>query len=297
MKILVFGSLNLDFVYQVDHFVQPGETHSSSSMRIHCGGKGLNQSIALGRTDCEVYHAGRVGPDGGSLLDMLKASGVDVRFVETVETPTGSAVIQVDKYGQNGILLHGGANRTVDRALVDRVLEGFEAGDLLVLQNEISEIPYLMECASARGMRICLNPSPADESIFVYPLQQVRYLVLNEIEGERLTGENEPDRIVDALLRYAPDMEVVLTLGQNGVLYGDHERKLRQGIYDVVAVDTTAAGDTFTGFFLGAIVRGLPTESCLLYATAAAALCVSRAGAADSIPTWVETEHFLRDLP
>jgi ribokinase len=297
MKILVFGSLNLDFVYQVDHFVQPGETLSSSSMRIHCGGKGLNQSIALGRTDCEVYHAGRIGPDGGSLLDMLKSSGVDIRFIETVEIPTGNAVIQVDKHGQNGILLHGGANRTVDRAHVDRVLDGFENGDLLVLQNEISEISYLMECATARGMRICLNPSPADEGIFMYPLDQVRYLILNEIEGERLTGESVPDRIVDALLQYSADIQVVLTLGQNGVLYGDHDRKLRHGIFDVEAVDTTAAGDTFTGFFLGAVVRGLPTESCLLYATAAAALCVSRAGAADSIPTWVETEHFLRDLP
>ena len=297
MKILVFGSLNLDFVYQVDHFVQPGETLSSSSMRIHCGGKGLNQSIALGRTGCEVYHAGRVGPDGGPLLDKLKTAGVDVRFVETVGTPTGNAIIQVDRHGQNGILLYGGANRTVDRDLVDRVLSGFEAGDLILLQNEISEIPYIMECATAKGLRICLNPSPADESLFTYPLSQVRYLVLNEIEGERLTGENDPDRIVDALLHYSPEIAVVLTLGQNGVLFGDRDRKLRHGIYAVVAVDTTAAGDTFTGFFLGAVVRGLPTETCLQYATAAAALCVSKAGAADSIPTWAETEHFLRDLP
>jgi ribokinase len=123
----------------------------------------------------------------------------------------------------------------------------------------------------------------------------VQTLILNEIEGEALTGETEPDRIVDALLSRPYGREVVLTLGTRGVIYGEAARRIRRGIFPVPVEDTTAAGDTFTGYFLATEDRDVTVEMRLQYAAAAAALCVSRAGAADSIPTWIEVERFLKD--
>jgi ribokinase len=293
MKILDFGSLNLDYVYRVDHFVQPGETLHPLAMRIACGGKGLNQSIALARAGCEVFHAGRIGPDGSMLLDQLKEAGVDVHLVETVETKTGHAIIQVDRTGQNAILLFGGANRVIEKGYIDRVLKGFRKGDLVLLQNEISEVGYLIQKASERGLKVCFNASPADASLVDYPLHLVHTLFVNEIEGAVLAGVDDPDRIVDVLLSRGFGKEIVLTLGKRGVLYGDGTRKCRFKVFSVPVVDSTGAGDTFTGYFLAAGARGLDIDSSLLYATAASAICVTRSGASESIPTWEETAAFL----
>ncbi len=293
MKILDFGSLNLDTVYRVDHIVQPGETLLPLFVRSYCGGKGLNQSIAIARAGCQVFHAGRVGPDGSRLLDQLKEAGVDVHLVETVEARTGHTVIQVDSQGQNAILLFGGANRVIEKTFIDRTLKGFRKGDMLVLQNEISEVAYLIQRGSERGMRICFNASPADAALVQYPLHLVHTLLVNEIEGSTLAGTDDPDRIVDVLIAQGYGKEVVLTLGKRGVLFGDGKRKFRFKSFSVPVVDTTGAGDTFTGFYLAGVARGLDAESCLLYATAAASICVTRAGAAESIPDWEETAAFL----
>lgn len=293
MKILNFGSLNLDFVYRVDHFVQPGETLHPLAMGVSCGGKGLNQSIAIARAGCEVFHAGRIGPDGSRLLDQLKEAGVDVHLVETVETKTGHAIIQVDSKGQNAILLFGGANRVIVKGYVDRTLKGFRKGDWLVLQNEISEVAYLIQKASDKGMKVFFNASPADAALVQYPLHLVHTLLVNEIEGAVLAGSDDPGRIVDVLIAQGYGKEVVLTLGKRGVLYGDGTRKFRYKIFSVPVIDSTGAGDTFTGFYLAGLARGLDTDTCLLYATAAAAICVTRSGAAASIPNWDETAAFL----
>ena len=163
MRVLNFGSLNIDYVYNVDHIVKKGETISSDTLNVFCGGKGLNQSIALSKAGAEVYHAGVIGEDGAFLEEILRASGVHTRFVQMkADTRTGNAIIQKDRNGDNCILLYGGSNRAVTPGMADEVLEHFEAGDMLVLQNEISELSYLMERAHERGMVIALNPSPID---------------------------------------------------------------------------------------------------------------------------------------
>ena len=289
MKILNFGSLNLDYVYQVDHMVLPGETQLSADRQVFCGGKGLNQSIALARAGASVYHAGLVGPEGGMLIDILKEAKVDTSLVGTIEEATGHAVIQVDPTGQNCILLYGGANQKIDQPRVDEVLAQFEEGDILVLQNEISQLEYIIRKAYEKGMKIVLNPSPWNENLKTLDLDQITLIVCNEIEGQAMTGEQEPEKILDVL----KGKQVVLTLGSEGAWYQTVEgERYFQPIFKVKAVDTTGAGDTFTGYFVDSWSKGEGADVCLERAAKAAAISVSRPGAAASIPPQEEVNQW-----
>mgnify|MGYP003287409677 FL=1 len=293
MKVLNFGSLNIDYVYSVDHIVKRGETISSDTLNVFCGGKGLNQSIALSKAGAEVYHAGVIGEDGAFLEEILRASGVHTRFVQMkADTRTGNAIIQKDRNGDNCILLYGGSNRAVTPGMADEVLDHFEAGDMLVLQNEISELSYLMEQAHKRGMVIALNPSPMDEELLKAPLQYVKYFILNEIEAKALTnGVEEDNAMLEAMLKKFPNAEIILTLGERGSVYAKGDVRVKQGIYKVPVTDTTAAGDTFTGYYLASIIQGLSVEEALNMAAKASAIAVSRKGAAPSIPQREEVEN------
>ena len=289
MKILCFGSLNLDLVYQVPHFVRAGETLSSLDLQQHCGGKGLNQSIALSLA--RVYHAGCIGSDGKILKETLERYGVNTDFIERKDCMNGHAVIQVDKSGQNCILLYGGSNRSITPDFADRVLANFGEGDIVVLQNEISSLDAVISAAHARRIRIALNPSPIDPELKKMDLRHVRWFLLNEIEGAELSGQTDPDKIVDALLGRYPESAFVLTLGKSGVIYRDAEQTVRHGIYRVPVRDTTAAGDTFTGYFIACVAEGLSVGEALEKASVASSIAVSRVGAADSIPTRDEVDH------
>lgn len=288
MKILNFGSINIDNVYHVDDFVKPGETKKSLSFQVFPGGKGLNQSVALARAGAAVYHAGKIGTDGQWLADLMKTSGVNTALVEKAKCDTGKAIIQVSDTGQNAIILYEGANQEMDRKYIERVLDQFCAGDILVLQNEINLVPEMIESARQRGLKIALNPSPANEVIHQCDLSKIQWLLLNEVEGEWMTGKKEPEEICRELLKAYPDMEVVLTLGSQGVLYQSAEKKCFQKAFKVDAVDTTGAGDTFTGYFLRCVSEGETPEKALRLASKAASIAVSRAGAAVSIPYWSE---------
>lgn len=286
MKILNFGSLNIDYTYQVEHFVRPGETMSSLSRKTNCGGKGLNQSIALARAGAQVWHAGAVGAeDGGLLCRALAESGVNIDYVARREdTASGHAIIQVNQSGQNCILLYGGANQTITPQQVDETLSHFDAGDFLVLQNEINQLAYIMERAHEKGMVIVLNPSPLDEIIGTLPLSYVDYFLLNEVEAGDLCGGQGS---LEEMARRFPSARIVLTLGKEGVRYRDGDQILSHGIYKVPVVDTTAAGDTFTGFFIGSLTQGCDAGEALRLASVASSLAVSRPGAGASIP-WME---------
>lgn len=293
MKILNFGSLNLDHVYRVDHLVRPGETLSSQEYRQFCGGKGCNQSIAIARAGGKVFHAGKIGADGLVLKERLEKDGVDASLLLVGDVPTGHAIIQVNAQGENAIVLFGGANQAVTRADVERTFEGFQKGDWLLVQNEISAIPFIMEQAAAQGMTIVFNPAPVTPAVDRYPLDLVRYFVLNEVEGAELTLEKEPDRIISVLLKRYPSAAIVLTLGASGVWYREGSQFLKIPAIKVKAVDTTAAGDTFIGYLVAEIARKRDAESALRMACRAAALCVTRPGAADSIPTRREVERLM----
>lgn len=285
MKVLNIGSLNLDYVYHTDHIVLPGETEETDSRHTFLGGKGMNQSCALAKAGAEVYHAGLIGSDGGAFLDACQTYGIHSEYIRTVDTQTGHAIIQIDGEGQNSILLFGGANQCLTKEYVDEVLGNFYRGDLLLLQNEINLLPYIVDRAYEKGMQIALNPSPFNQKLDAVNLSKISIFLLNEVEGLQITGEEEADQILDELLHRFPKAKIMLTLGKNGAVYAEEEQRVFQPIFAVEAVDTTAAGDTFTGYFLAGLSEGLPIEEVLRRSAKASSIAVSREGAIPSIPS------------
>lgn len=284
MKIYNIGSANVDYVYQVPHFVRPGETLSASSMQVFPGGKGLNQSVALGKAGAQVVHCSLVGESDGWLIEMLRDAKVDTTYTEAISSPSGHAIIQVDEKGQNCILLFAGANHCFTPELFAQVLENAQAGDILLVQNEINGLAELFEIAHQKQMQIALNPSPFQESLLQLPLQYVTYWILNETEGKGFTGKEDFADILDALYANYPHSNVILTAGKDGAYFRNAKERLFVPAQKVQAVDTTAAGDTFTGYFLAMIAKGENVETAMQIATKAAAITVSRKGAAVSIP-------------
>ena len=292
-KVLCFGSLNIDYTYKVEHFVQKGETISSLGLQVFSVGKGLNQSTALAKAGAETYHAGAIGTDGKFLLEQLESAGVHTEHVAVLtEVRSGNAIIQNDAEGDNCIILYGGANQAITRVQADEVIEQFSAGDYIILQNEINELAYIMEKAHDQGMKIVLNPSPMNEKILTLPLNYVDVFMLNEVEAGQILGtdENDGSVLIGKLLEHFPEAAIVLTLGSQGSIYADRSQQFPQVVYKVKAVDTTAAGDTFTGFFIGSLVRGLDVKEAMDTASRASAIAVTRPGAAPSIPTWEEVK-------
>ncbi len=292
MRVLNFGSLNFDHIYEVEHLVRPGETITSDKYRLACGGKGLNQSIALANAGANVFHVGRIGRDGEALITCLRTAGVDTTYVEVAESgPSGHAIIQVDKDGQNSIILHSGTNREIEEEDIKRVLDRSNPGDYLLLQNEISSTAEIIDQAKERGLAIFFNPAPMDSGVLGCSLDKVDYFIINEIEGRELIGEAAPEAIIEAMLKRFPRSATILTLGENGAIYADRQTRISMPAESVSAVDTTAAGDTFIGYFVARKIEGHPVETCLEVASRAAAICVTRRGAADSIPLKREVVH------
>ncbi|MBQ7036617.1 MAG: helix-turn-helix domain-containing protein [Clostridia bacterium] len=296
MKILNFGSCNIDYVYAVDHFVKAGETLSANSMEIFPGGKGLNQSIALARAGAPVFHAGYVGRDGGLLLSALKNSRVDISYIEEKDMPNGHAIIQVDKNGENCIFLHGGTNQCITREYIDKVLFTFSCEDILLLQNEINEIPYIIDKAHSLGIQIVFNPAPFTKELQNIDLTKISYLILNETEAEGFCTSDNPDVFIAYMRKHHPHLKSVITLGNQGSIYVDNRAVIVQSAYQVETVDTTAAGDTFIGFFLARLADGASVEGALKIASAASAITVSRAGASPSIPYMHEVSGMLKSM-
>ncbi len=293
-SVINFGSLNIDYVYGVDHFVSAGETLASASREVFAGGKGLNQSVAFAKAGCKVFHAGAVGKsDGRLLLDILQRSGVDISNIQQREdVPSGHTIIQVDKNGQNCILLFGGANQSQQEEHIRQVLGKFGKGDLLVLQNEVSNLGFMMEEAAARSIAIAFNVSPFKPELLSLPLHLCTYVLVNEVEAAGIAGcspDSEPAKLLEALEKTLPEVNIVLTLGSRGSVYkAIGAAPVFQDIYKVQAVDTTASGDTYTGFLLGSLLQGKTVKESLSLAACAAAIAVTRKGAAPSIPALQE---------
>lgn len=282
MKILNFGSLNIDYTYRVDNFVKGGETISASTMQKNIGGKGLNQSVALARAGARVYHAGSIGQDGYFLVKYLQENGVNTDHIFVGETATGHAIIQLDDKGQNCIIIYGGANTQITTEHIDDVLKCFDTGDVLLLQNEINNGRYIIEKAKEKGMVVVVNPSPVTN--LDMPLELVDYFLLNEHEAAALFHCEDISVITEAMRRDYPQAKFVLTLGENGVIYIDKDSTIKQDAIKTQVVDTTAAGDTFTGFFMATFFEGGDVDEALSIATKAASVAISRPGAAESIP-------------
>lgn len=291
MKVLNIGSLNLDYVYSVPHIVGAGETLASRDMNIYLGGKGINQSIALAKAGADVYHCGMIGDDGTVFLDACREYGVNSDYIKQTDTKTGHAIIQIDDNAQNCILIYGGANQQLTKEFIDDVIDKFDKDDILLLQNEVNDIAYIVDKAYEKGLTIALNPSPYNEKLDAVDMSKISIFLLNEVEGEQVTGKKEPDEIINSLLEHFPEARIVLTLGGDGAVYADKDTKITQPVFKVDAVDTTAAGDTFTGYFLAGIIEGMPVADILRMSAKASSIAVTRKGAIPSIPYRSEVEY------
>lgn len=290
MKVLNLGSLNIDKTYIVEHFAEAGETIQATTYKEFHGGKGLNQSIALAKAGANVFHAGCVGRDGAILLETLNKAGVKTDLIRKSREPSGHAIIQVNREGQNKIMIFGGANSDISPEYIDEVLDHFTQEDMLLLQNETANVPYAIEKAKKRGLTIAFNPSPISRSIDHYDLQKIDYFILNEIEGRQLTGTHTEDavKLLQNLRKKYPKPVFILTLGEKGSYYADDSNLFHQKIFRTQVIDTTGAGDTFTGYFLAGIANGRPPGEAMKYASFASSISVSRHGAAPSIPGYDE---------
>ena len=284
MPILNLGSLNIDRVFRVPRFARPGETIAGTSFNLVAGGKGANQSVALARAGAQVLHAGKIGFDGAWLVEELAREGVDTHWIRVGETPTGQAMIQVDNRGENAIVLYPGANREINSADVDETLDAMPPDAWLLIQNETSAVEHAIREALKRRMRVAFNPAPCDTTVLQYPWDQVDLLCVNETEGAALADQTDPAEIMETLSARAPQCEVLITLGSEGVWYRKGQAQIRLPAQRVEAVDTTAAGDTFLGYYVALRTQGREARECLEMATRAASLCVMRPGAMDSIP-------------
>lgn len=289
-RILSLGSINRDVIYFVPHIARPGETVHSTGVRCGLGGKGLNQAVAAAKSGADAWFAGRCGSDGADIAEEISRQGVNCTHLHRGSGRTGEAHIQVTPAGENAIILVPGENFCFTKDYVISVLDCFDRGDMIILQNEINLIPFIMEEACRRGMHIIFNPAPCTPETSRYPLELVHTMVLNEGEA-RMLDPNGPEEIEKLILRIAslcPASVVVITLGEHGALWVCDKEVRKVLPFQTEVVDTTCAGDTFIGFYAGSLMRGYAREEALAAASQAASLCVSRIGAIPAIPTWEE---------
>ena len=278
------------------HFCRAGETIHTKSYTQNAGGKGLNQSIAVSRSGQKVHHAGLLGPEGTRLAELLSGSGVDLRYLKHTDVPQGHAVIQVQPDGQNCIFLYGGSNQAVTPQEIDEVLMQLNAGDYLLLQNEIANLTYLLRAAARRGLRVVLNASPISDELLNADLSGVDWLVVNEIECAAMAGCGDAQAGYETLKQRYPSLGILLTLGSEGSVSWKDGTEVRQCAYPVKAVDTTGAGDTFMGYFVGCLAQGMERQTAMQYASMASAISVTRPGAAASIPLMDEVRAAVEAL-
>ena len=298
MNIINFGSLNIDKVYDVPHIVLPKETIMANAYDLHPGGKGLNQSIALAKAGANVIHAGAIGMDGQLLIESLKKEGVDTGKICILKSQSGHTIIQVNSEGQNSIIVYGGANQELTKDYIDSIFKDTNPDDMVLMQNEVNNLDYIMTRAHEFGLKIAFNPSPLTDQIDKCNLDFVDYFILNEVESTNLArvsnNTTDYDFILNILSKKYSKASIIMTLGENGSLYKKGDTKYTQEIYKNKVIDTTAAGDTFLGFFISCMTYNFDVPNSLKYASAASAIAVSRKGAARSIPSMIEVEKFLR---
>lgn len=295
-----YGSINLDHVYRVPHLVAPGETLASHDYSVGLGGKGANQSLAMARAAGSISHWGRLGQQDAWARDTLYRAGVDVERVTLLDGPSGHAIIQVDDQGENAIILFPGANHGTTQQELAELVATTQPGDWLLLQNECSGLETLIPLAVEHGLKVAFNPAPMDNNVARLPLHLCSLLFVNRTEAALLVGlpvESRAQDLLDALAQRLPETEIVLTLGGEGAWHQQHGMCRHQPALPVVAVDTTAAGDTFIGYYLAALQAGSSVDDCLRHAATAAALGVQRSGAAESIPTLDEVQRALQQAP
>lgn len=286
MTIFNLGSINADHVYRVPHLPGPGETLAATSLQTGLGGKGANMSVAAARAGSHVAHIGAIGSDGLWARNRLLEYGVDTRHIVELDVPTGHAIINVDDAGENAITLFAGANQAISEDMVANVLSAGNAGDILVAQNETNAQAVAAEIGSKLGFRVCYAAAPFDANAVKAVLPYLDFLILNAVEAQQL------EKALGMPIEELDVADIIITLGSDGARWiGDGTDQHFDAIA-VEPVDTTGAGDTYTGYVLAGLDRGLTMGQSISLAMRAAALMVTRMGTADVIPDLKEVEEF-----
>lgn len=284
MAIWNLGSINADFVYAVPHIPAPGETLSSTGRKRFLGGKGANMSVAAARAAARVNHIGAVGADGRWAVERLLEYGVDTRNIAEIDTETAQAIIMVDPAGENAIILHPGANAEIPQATLQAAMAEAQTGDWLVIQNETNLQRTAAQLGQKMGLHVAYAAAPFDVDRVQAVLPMLDFLILNAVEADQLhaaTGQSPAD---------LPVKDVIVTLGADGADWYGTDGKQHFDALPVDPVDTTGAGDTFTGYVLAGLDRGLPMVQAIALAIKASALMVTRHGTADVIPDLSEVQ-------
>ncbi|MCX7565905.1 ribokinase [Sulfitobacter sp. F26169L] len=281
------GSINIDKFYEVPHLPAAGETLAAVSYGFGLGGKGANMSVAAARGAARVSHIGAVGPEGAWTIERLLEYGVDTPHIAQLDVPTGHANIVIEQGGENNIVLFQGANIELSEAIIGAALTEASPRDFLLMQNETNGQEYAATTAQALGLRVVYAAAPFEAAAIEQLLGRIDLLVLNEVEATQL--ETATGQRVDAL--GIPD--VVVTLGAKGCRWLSNTGEKRFDAYPAEAVDTTGAGDTFTGYLVAGLDRGMNMDAAIDLALKAGALMVARRGTADVIPDLKEIQdHF-----
>jgi ribokinase len=278
------GSINIDNLYEVPHLPAAGETLAALSYGFGLGGKGANMSVAAARAAARVSHIGAIGADGRWTRDRLMEYGVDVPHIAQIEAPTGHANIVIDRAGENSIVLFQGANVQLTEAIIGAALSEASHKDFLLMQNETNGQEYAAAMAKSLGLRVAYAAAPFDAAAIERLTGRIDLLVLNEVEAAQLESATEKSA---ASLGIA---DVVVTLGAKGCKWVSDKGEMHFDAYPADAVDTTGAGDTFTGYLIAGLDRGMEMEVAIDLALKAGALMVMRRGTADVIPDLKEIQ-------
>lgn len=301
-KVMVVGSLNMDLVASVERLPDKGETLFGSHFATFPGGKGANQAAAAGRLGASVFLTGCVGGDsfGSQLLDSMRESLVQTKYIQTGSATTGTALITVDSQGSNTIVVIGGANEECSTAQVDRALADVGEPGVLLVQNEVpaATVEHAIRTAKEKHWTVLYNPAPV-RSFPLELLKSVDVIMPNETEAALLTGlptgtVEEAAAAADKLLERGAS-HVIITLGDKGALYKNKNETEHIKPYKVKAVDTTAAGDAYAGGLAAAMAEGKTLKESMQFAAAVAALSVTKAGAQPSLPRREEVETFIKE--
>ncbi|WP_299728362.1 ribokinase [uncultured Tateyamaria sp.] len=287
MAVWNLGSINIDNVYRLSHLPAPGETLSALGYTQGLGGKGANMSVAMARAAARVTHIGAVGQEGAWTVERLLEYGVDTSRIATLpDQPTGHANISVDEDGENQIVVFPGANRAITEDMIGAALSDAAAGDYLVIQNETNGQKYAAQIAKQLGLHVVYAAAPFDAQAVAEVLPFTDLLVLNAVEAQQLSMAMKSE------LTDLGVASIVVTLGADGCRWLDvlAGSETHMPAIPVTPVDTTGAGDTFTGYLVAGLDRGMPMLQALSLATQAGALMVTRKGTADVIPDLKDIE-------
>ncbi|WZL80206.1 ribokinase [Vallitaleaceae bacterium 9-2] len=296
MKVLNYGSLNVDYVYSVEKLVKPGTTIADKGLKVMSGGKGLNQSVAIAKAGIqEIYHAGNIGRNGDFLKLTLLEHNIKIDYIQKSNSDTGHAIIQYSDEGEHTIIVHGGSNYNNQKDTMQSVLEHFEEGDILLVQNEINDVDYIIDLAYEKNMKIIVNPAPFHESVYRFDFSKVDTLIVNETELYSIAHAASVEEAIQRLQKY--DLNIVITLGDKGGLYvGRDMSQIPYKSHLVDVVDTTAVGDAFVGYFVAGLVNGMAIKDILDYSSKAGALAATVEGSAISIPSRREVERLSKEM-